>query len=116
VPPHAAFEAARLRFNLGAFADRPFRTYSRGQRQRVALARSLVHSPRLLLLDEPTTGLDAESIDALGGVVRAEAERGAVVVVITHDPRFAETAGTVQVVLERGRVKAQPRSTSAGPG
>ena len=103
--PHAAFEAARARFELGAFAERPFRTYSRGQRQRIALARALVHAPLLLLLDEPTTGLDSKGVDSLQQVVRAEAERGAVVVVITHDEVFAKAAGDVRVVLDRGRLK-----------
>jgi heme exporter protein A len=105
LPPHPAFESARARFELGSFADRPFRTYSRGQRQRVALARSLVHSPKLLLLDEPTTGLDAKSIDALKVVLREEAAGGAVVVVITHDEVFATAAGDVRVALDRGRIK-----------
>jgi heme exporter protein A len=105
LPPHPAFEAARARFELGSFAERPFRTYSRGQRQRVALARALVHSPSLLLLDEPTTGLDAKSIDALREVLRNEAARGAVVVVITHDDVFARAAGDVRVSLDRGRIK-----------
>ena len=105
LPAHPAFEAARARFELGSFADRPFRTYSRGQRQRVALARALVHSPRLLLLDEPTTGLDTKSIDALREVLRAEAARGAVVVVITHDEVFATAAGDVRIALDRGRIK-----------
>lgn len=114
VSPHAAFEAARSRFNLGAFAERPFRTYSRGQRQRVALARALVHAPRLLLLDEPTTGLDAESVQRLGEVVRAEADRGAVVIVITHDEAFAAAAGSMRVALDRGRVSSQPRANTAG--
>jgi ABC-type multidrug transport system ATPase subunit len=103
--PHPAFESARERFELGAFAERPFRTYSRGQRQRVALARALVHSPRLLLLDEPTTGLDTKSIEALRVVLRAEAAGGAVVVVITHDEGFASAAGDVRVALDRGRIK-----------
>jgi ABC-type multidrug transport system ATPase subunit len=102
----AAFEAARSRFELGAFVERPFRTYSRGQRQRVALARALVHGPRLLLLDEPTTGLDASGVERLRGVVREEANRGAVVVVVTHDDAFAREAGDDQVALERGRVVA----------
>ncbi len=103
--PTAAFEAARGRFDLGPFAERPVRTYSRGQRQRVALARALVHEPRFLLLDEPTTGLDAQSVERLAGVVRAEAERGAVVLVVTHDEEFAKRAGDARVVLERGKVK-----------
>lgn len=100
----AAFEAARERFELGAFAERPFRTYSRGQRQRVALARALVHAPKLLLLDEPTTGLDAVSVRRLLEVVRTEAANGSVVVVVTHDEGFAREAGDVEVVLERGRI------------
>lgn len=105
IDPRAAYEAARARFDLGAFAERPFRTYSRGQRQRVALARALVHRPRLLLLDEPTTGLDAAGVERLREVVRAEAEGGAVVVVVTHDEGFASAAGDARLALERGRVR-----------
>ncbi|MEA2750692.1 MAG: heme exporter protein, partial [Myxococcales bacterium] len=113
ITPHAAFESARARFDLGAFAERPFRTYSRGQRQRVALARALVHEPQLLLLDEPTTGLDAKSVEDLQRVVRAEAERGAVVVVITHDEVFAKAAGDVRVVLDRGRIRDERATASS---
>lgn len=99
-----AFEAARSRFKLEAFAERPFRTYSRGQRQRVALARALVHAPKLLLLDEPTTGLDAAGVEILRAIVREEADRGAAVVVVTHDEPFVQAAGDLRLVLEKGRV------------
>jgi heme exporter protein A len=97
------FEAARERFELGAFADRPVRTYSRGQRQRVALARALVHRPELVLLDEPTTGLDAAATERLAAVIREESGR-AIVVVVTHDAGFAERVADATVRLDRGRV------------
>jgi heme exporter protein A len=100
--PAKAFQEASARFELAAFAERPMRTYSRGQRQRVALARALVHAPRLILLDEPTAGLDARSTKRLTAVVREEAVRGAVVVVVTHDAAFA-AIGDTRVRLERGR-------------
>jgi len=103
----AAFARAAERFDLGAFAERPVRTYSRGQRQRVALARALVHRPSLLLLDEPTTGLDAPSCEQLMNVVREEATGGAIVVVVTHDAAFAEAIGDDALMLERGRVVAR---------
>jgi len=101
----AAYESARVRFpTLPQFAERPFRTYSRGQRQRVALARALVHQPRLLLLDEPTAGLDAAGVETLAGVVREEAVRGAVVIVVTHDTAFAADVGDGGISLDGGRI------------
>ncbi|MEJ7728451.1 MAG: ATP-binding cassette domain-containing protein [Polyangiaceae bacterium] len=102
----AAWAEARERFDLGSFAERPLRTCSRGQRQRVALARALVHRPSLVLLDEPTAGLDKPGVERLREVVRGEVERGAVVVVVSHEPEvFLGFEGVVaRVRLDRGRV------------
>lgn len=101
VDPTEAYRRAQDRFGIGAFGDRPVRTYSRGQRQRIALARALLHDPLLLLLDEPTTGLDSTGVALLETIVRDEAARGAIVVVVTHDAEFATDAHRVR--LERGR-------------
>ncbi len=100
------WQEARERFGLGAFAERKVRTNSRGQRQRVALARALIHRPSVVLLDEPTTGLDAEGVERLLGVIREEVERGAIVLVVTHEPEVVAPLGPHTITLERGRIAA----------
>jgi heme exporter protein A len=102
-----AFAALERRFELGAFMQRPARTYSRGQLQRLSLARALVHSPRLLLLDEPSTGLDAASLERLGEAMRQERARGAIVVLVTHDALLATALADRFVKLERGKLAGE---------
>ena len=92
------------RVGAQAFADRPVGTLSRGQRQRIALARSLVHDPGVLLLDEPWTGLDAASVDRLEAVIRDEVARGSLVVAVTHGAGTAERLGARRLRIEGGRV------------
>jgi len=100
------------RFEIGAFVDRPARTYSRGQLQRVALARALLHAPRLLLLDEPSTGLDVASVDRLARAVEVEREAGSIIVLVTHDEPLAERLADVRVRLDRGRLASTLRAES----
>ncbi|MEM9069184.1 MAG: heme ABC exporter ATP-binding protein CcmA [Myxococcota bacterium] len=92
------------RFGAQSFAKRPVRTYSRGQLQRIALARALIAKPSLLLLDEPSNGLDRAGVDRLVEVVHEERDRGTIVVLITHDPTLAERVADRTIRLRRGRV------------
>ena len=75
------------------------------RRRLVALAATLVSAPRLLLLDEPTAGLDAASRERVTDVVRAHCQAGGAVLAVTHDPVFAHEIGHRAVVLEGGRVR-----------
>jgi ABC-type multidrug transport system ATPase subunit len=92
------------RFELGLFMQRAARTYSRGQLQRLSLARALVHAPRLLLLDEPSTGLDTTGNARLIEAMRHERARGAIVVLVTHDAGLAESVADRRVLLSRGKL------------
>lgn len=102
---HRSWQRAAERFELGKFAERPLRTNSRGQRQRIALARALVHDPSLVLLDEPTAGLDAASVKRLLRVVGRLVERDALVVVVSHDTGLFEDLPLARIALDRGRVR-----------
>jgi len=105
LPDEKSVVAAQCeRFQIGRFADRPVRTYSRGQLQRVALARALMHEPRLLLLDEPSTGLDVLGVERLEKAILEERERGAIAILVTHDADFGRRVADRTVQLARGRL------------
>jgi ABC-2 type transport system ATP-binding protein len=87
--------------------DRPMKQLSRGQQQKVAIARSLLTSPSLLLMDEPTTGLDPRSKREVQAFVRTlHADTGATVLVCTHDLDEAEALCSRVLMLDGGRVIA----------
>ena len=98
---------------LEAVADRAAGSFSRGLAQRLAIARALVHDPKLLLLDEPFTGLDPVSADRLAA--RVDALRGAdrAIVLVTHDLTRAAALADRVLVLVRGRVAF---ASNAAPG
>lgn len=106
----AAWKRSAERFSIGEFGSRPMRTGSRGQRQRIALARALVHEPDLVLLDEPSTGLDKASVERVERAITQEAERGASVVMITHDATIARSVKGTRYQMDRGRLSADDRT------
>lgn len=98
----ARIAEALERVHLADLANRPFTELSGGQRQRALIAQGLARQARIFLLDEPATGLDAESRDRTRTILQAEADRGAAVVCVSHDPE-AIAAADVVVMLDGGR-------------
>jgi putative ABC transport system ATP-binding protein len=96
-------ENALARAGLADMPDRLAEELSGGQRQRVAVARGLVVEADLLVADEPTSELDAESAAVVLAALRAEAEAGACVVIATNDPEVAAGCDSV-LHLHDGRV------------
>jgi len=88
-------------------ADDPVRTYSRGMRQRLSIARALVHDPALVLLDEPYTGLDQHATRMLRGILEQVRGRSRTVVMVTHQIEEGLLLSTRIGVMSRGRLVHQ---------
>jgi len=93
--------------HLEAHAHERCEGFSRGMRQKVALAGALVHEPRLILLDEPFTGLDAGSARQVKTVLREHVASGGTVIMTTHILEVAERMADRIGVIARGRLIAQ---------
>jgi heme ABC exporter ATP-binding subunit CcmA len=99
-----AVDDALARADLAHRRDDPVSGYSRGMRQRLALERALLHDPRLVLLDEPFTGLDDAATAALRRRLEGLRERGTIVLVTTHDLETIEGVIDRAVMLQNGRL------------
>jgi len=102
-------DALLAEVGLAEFAGRRVRGFSRGMAQRLAIARALVHDPRLVLLDEPFTGLDRPAARRLGARLRELRDAGRGLVVVTHDLHLASQIADPALVLHRGRVVHRAR-------
>jgi ABC-2 type transport system ATP-binding protein len=108
-PAEAAPEAERLLrwLELWDERDTPCEGFSRGMKQKVALAGALIHQPRLLILDEPLTGLDATMARAVKDALRAVADEGAGVIVTTHILEVAERLADRIGIIAHGKLLAE---------
>ena len=98
-------QAARAGLEAVGLADRgdePVRGLSRGMVQRVAIARTLLHGPRLLLLDEPFTGLDPQSSDQVASLLNRERSNGRALILVSHDVHESWELATHVHLLVRG--------------
>jgi ABC-2 type transport system ATP-binding protein len=108
-PQHAAAEAERLLHWLDLWDERDTRCegFSRGMKQKVALAGALIHDPRLLILDEPLTGLDAGMARAVKDALRAQVDAGKTVIVTTHILEVAERMADRIGIIAGGKLLAE---------
>ena len=107
-----ATDAALERAGLTDRADDQVLSFSRGMRQRLGLERALLHQPRLVLLDEPFTGLDDRSLGTVSARLRQLAAAGAIVLVATHDLDLADGLVTRVALMRDGRLLSdEPAAT-----
>ena len=92
---------------LAPHADERCQNFSKGMRQKVALAGALVHDPRLLILDEPLTGLDAGSARQVKDVLAERVREGTTVIMTTHILEVAERMAERIGVIDKGRLIAE---------
>jgi ABC-type multidrug transport system ATPase subunit len=109
----ALVDAALAGAGLSDRAEDAVSGFSRGMRQRLALERSLLHRPRLVLFDEPFTGLDDRAVVAIADRLRALAAGGAIVILATHDLDIADGLVTRVALIRDGRLRSDE---AAAPG
>ncbi|HXV22469.1 MAG TPA: ATP-binding cassette domain-containing protein [Desulfuromonadales bacterium] len=105
--------SALEKVGLGGFESRPARALSGGETRRVALARAMVLRPKVLLLDEPTAGLDRESLPLFENCLAALPGEGVTVIISTHDTDQSQRLRGEVLRLEAGRLISPKRVESA---
>jgi len=101
-PRQAAFRALE-RMRITDRADSPVRSLSRGMQQRVSIARAMVHDPRVVLLDEPYTGLDEVGAAALTDALHALKRQGAALILVTHHLGEGLALATHTAIMREGQ-------------
>src|SRR5579864_161259 len=95
--------------------ERPVGQYSQGMRQRMSLARALLNDPKLLLLDEPFSNVEAHSAKEMSGLLAELRDRGKTLFVVTHQPALQESLADEFVWMEAGKIVKRSPALHAGP-
>jgi len=104
------------RLGLQDAADQKLAGYSTGMRQRLSLARAMIHRPKVLFLDEPTSGLDPESAQSVNSLIKNLArEKGTTVFLCTHQLRYAEEICSSYGLISEGSMLASGRLDELRP-
>jgi len=99
-------DALLRRVGLGGREKDRVETYSKGMKQRLMVARSMVNRPRVLFLDEPTAGLDPTSAESIRNIILEERARGATVFLTTHDMMEADKLSDRVAFMDQGKIVA----------
>lgn len=100
-------ESALELVGLKSARDKAYRTYSLGMKQRLAIAAAIMESPDLVVLDEPTNALDESGVALIQDIVHAQADRGAAVLVASHDAAVLSSLADRIYELYEGRIKGE---------
>jgi ABC-2 type transport system ATP-binding protein len=112
-PKAARQQTLRLldRFGLAHKRKAPVASLSRGMQQKLSIAVALVHKPSLLLLDEPTLGLDVEACENVKVLVREIAQEGCAILLTTHQLDIAEQISDRVAIIQKGKIIAEETTT-----
>lgn len=89
---------------LSFFINEPVKNFSRGMIQRIAIARAIIHEPKIMLLDEPHTGLDQGAITILNDVVLSMKDKGCTTLMVTHDFKQAAAICDRIIIVKNGKI------------
>ena len=92
---------------LGAVGEKPVMAFSVGMRQRLAIARAMIHRPELLILDEPLNGMDPLGSEKMKGFLRSQADKGTTILISSHILQDVYSLADEVGVLTRGKVEKE---------
>lgn len=98
-------EAAIRRVGLDPDDKRTFKKYSLGMKQRIVIAQSIMESPDILMLDEPTNALDEEGVELVRKIIKEEKERGAMILIASHNKEDIEILADKVFLISNGVLK-----------